>query len=641
MIRKKIALITVEPSGTYQHRLMNGIFRQCRKYDYDVVVISQFALACIEFKDNLIGETSIYELVDYSRFDGIVIDTLSVTLAGADIVRDILLKKLAGITVPVICLDQPLGNYPSVSTDTGEAVRELTEHLITVHNCKDIYMVTGGADDPVAKQRAEGYRRAMSANGLPCGDDRVFYTAFWYPGGEAAADMIINGSLKKPEAIVCASDQIAIGLIKRLSKAGIRVPEDIKVTGYDAASEGVVSKPTLTTCVPDDEFISAEAVRYLHNKIEDAQDSEPAVHSKGICLCQSCGCNTPPEYIISQINDLLVDRSAVNELDNPIDLLKFNESYMLETLAGADSPEECLQSLTSYAFLFEPYREFRLCLRKDWLTVEDGAAGLPKEMMTVMCSASMSAPENRKALEFNGMFDKYCFDAKDMLPELFDDHDKAQVFFFLPVHYLRTVLGYAVLQCGLERPPRPDIVIDCWFRSLNNALNTIRMQERLRSFSELDAMTGMLNRRGMERRLKAKLDGCTDDDMILAVSIDMDRLKYINDNFGHLEGDRCIRELAACISGIAGKDELCVRTGGDEFLLIGVGDYTTDKVPQCINRLRNEISKADRRSRSGGMLSASIGFAVGKAKSCILNELINSADEEMYKEKELHHRQSK
>ena len=86
-----------------------------------------------------------------------------------------------------------------------------------------------------------------------------------------------------------------------------------------------------------------------------------------------------------------------------------------------------------------------------------------------------------------------------------------------------------------------------------------RVRTKLTMYSEFDAMTGLMNRRGMEHRLTGMLGK---QPMMFACVLDMDGLKYINDNFGHAEGDSAIIELAHAARSITMPGEICIRAGG-------------------------------------------------------------------------------
>ena len=73
-----------------------------------------------------------------------------------------------------------------MSVDSGLAIEKIVDQLVNAHGCKRIYAVTGGKGDPIAEQRAEGFRRAMRKNGLD--------------GGDGLADDIARGDIALPDA---------------------------------------------------------------------------------------------------------------------------------------------------------------------------------------------------------------------------------------------------------------------------------------------------------------------------------------------------------------------------------------------------------------------------------------------------------
>ena len=158
----------------------------------------------------------------------------------------------------------------------GRAFAEMTGHIIKEHKCKKIYFLSGQADNPVSGQRIEGYKSAMTAHGLDVTDDMIFYGDFWYTGGEMLADRIASGDVPMPEAVVCASDHMAIGLANRLAAKGIKVPEQVIVTGYDGIPEAVLNDITITTCVPDVKTAAAKAVNMLRKEKEPHSELKPA-----------------------------------------------------------------------------------------------------------------------------------------------------------------------------------------------------------------------------------------------------------------------------------------------------------------------------------------------------------------------------
>lgn len=153
-------------------------------------------------------------------------------------------------------------------------------------------------------------------------------------------------------------------------------------------------------------------------------------------------------------------------------------------------------------------------------------------------------------------------------------------------------------------------------------------------FSERDVMTGLYNRRGMDSRIEKMLEEAAPDDKCAVFVIDMDGLKSINDNFGHTEGDFGIITIANAINSICRDSEICVRAGGDEFYVIGMGKYSDEEMNGRVERFRTLIDKADKSSGKPYDISASIGWQCGDVtESFDIDDLIRLADLRMYDDK--------
>ena len=110
----------------------------------------------------------------------------------------------------------------------------------------------------------------------------------------------------------------------------------------------------------------------------------------------------------------------------------------------------------------------------------------------------------------------------------------------------------------------------------------------------------------------------------------MDGLKFINDNYGHAEGDYAIRELSIYLKGTQNDRVGSARIGGDEFLIIVLGDESdTQKIVEYVRRKINKFNNTKNKEYT---LSASIGYAQYNPQDGILS-CINKADEKMYEEK--------
>ncbi|MBR1392916.1 MAG: GGDEF domain-containing protein [Ruminococcus sp.] len=239
---------------------------------------------------------------------------------------------------------------------------------------------------------------------------------------------------------------------------------------------------------------------------------------------------------------------------------------------------------------------------------------------------SRSAPDTREGSFVCSDTDGVFYDTSALLPGIEESDEEPMVYYFTPVHYIKNTLGYAVLKRRMTERKGLDEVFSLWLRNIETSLEMIRVRNKLMSYSEKDALTGLYNRRGMERWIKERLK--TDEGQAVSVFIiDMDGLKYINDNFGHKEGDIAIRAIAAALQSAEGESETVARIGGDEFCMISLCDISAEEKQKVI---AVAIERANAFAGKPYPVSASISHASGSLLPDMLEKLISQADGKMY-----------
>ncbi len=147
-------------------------------------------------------------------------------------------------------------------------------------------------------------------------------------------------------------------------------------------------------------------------------------------------------------------------------------------------------------------------------------------------------------------------------------------------------------------------------------------------------MTGAYNRRGMKLMFDDLSSNANSDDSIMALVIDMDRLKAINDTYGHENGDFGINAVCKAAMSITYEKEICVRAGGDEFYVIGIGEYSPEDVNQRIVLFEDKLTEINRKHNKPYLISASIGSAcIPLIGGVDLTRIIKIADAKMYENK--------
>jgi LacI family transcriptional regulator len=198
-------------------------------------------------------------------------------------------------SLPVVVLaDRYFGDGPDfVGADNRSGSKTITTHLIRVHAYTDLAFLAGPADSPDSGERFAGFCEALREADLPVPDSPAASGGFTEAGGGAAvAALIAEG--RRPRAIVCGNDEMAIGALSALRAGKLRVPKDIAVTGFDDIGVAQHVRPALTTVRQPMRALGAEAVRILLERIHNrAAPRASVVLPTEVVIRRSCGCAGP------------------------------------------------------------------------------------------------------------------------------------------------------------------------------------------------------------------------------------------------------------------------------------------------------------------------------------------------------------
>lgn len=630
MARKVIGLLSAGPENTYAARLVEGVAMRCKAYGYDVAVFAAMPALGTAQEKYMAGEMNIYNLMNPDKLDGLVVDVFSLTDSSTLQVIPSITKIVKECGKPVVAVGGVMGDYPAFIPTNRRVFRELVEHVIEKHACRKLYYLGGPEGNAETIDRMNGFADALEACGIPFDEKNVFYGDFWYTGGAALANRILSGELEKPQAIVCASDHMAIGLTNHLQEGGLRVPEDIIVTGFDATQDSAINSTTITSMPTDIEGVAVSGVDQLRMLMEPGAPLAPYVPNdkKKLRTGMSCGCNSDMSQIMEQLRLSLYNvNHDYSSVDVVADIGMLIESNMVEYLSDCDTPQECIHQVYNHTYLMGAYDEFYLCLEENWLNADLCCqTGYPKQIQMVV--------NNTPTLGSGHYADGHVFDTAEMLPDLGSDSVEPSLYFFMAVHFLNESMGYAVLRHALTHVQPASCVLRNWVKNISTGLHISRTTHRLESLSTRDGMTGVYNRRGMELMLDQMLRRADPEDSVLAFVIDMDRLKQINDTFGHADGDFGINAISAAAMRITESNELCVRAGGDEFYVIGIGCYTPAEAEKRIVRFQQGLDEINTTLNKPYTLSASIGSAcIPLASGMTVMGIIRIADAKMYENK--------
>ncbi|WIF95364.1 GGDEF domain-containing response regulator [Caminicella sporogenes] len=173
-------------------------------------------------------------------------------------------------------------------------------------------------------------------------------------------------------------------------------------------------------------------------------------------------------------------------------------------------------------------------------------------------------------------------------------------------------------------------------RAIYYSIERHKMLVALRSMALIDQLTGLYNRHGFMNLAQhhIKLAKRKNKDLLI-MYCDLDNLKYINDNYGHVEGDNIIKDTANILKSTFRESDVISRFGGDEFVVLAI-DVSREVICKLIDRLEKNIREHNKNMKKPYKISMSIGVKVFNPNcSDEIEEILNEADRLMYKNKKL------
>ena len=581
---RKIAVFTSHVYEQMSGMMQKGLIDAAKKYGVKLIFFASFGDSYSsrdyrEFSKYDKGDRVCFDIPDLNDFDGVIKISTYFSL----IIKEHLKKILSEYDVPVINIGGRDEDHLNVRCDDTATFAKVVEHVVKDHGCKNIYHLAGDKNQYFTSLRLGAFKDVLAKYDVPFDDDKVYYGTLWFNCGKDALDHILADCRKRgnkyPDAVVCANDYSAIGLMNACKERGIRIPEDFIITGFDAVAESKSGFPTLTTADQPFYKMGYTAITTMLEILEGKEIKDDILLTGDLIRNQSCGCE--PKNV-DGIEDFRV--VYIKRLDNATGVAQSTTNLML-TVSDTDSLKECFKAISDNAKTDTGFKDMLLCLAPGWdkQRVVDSSFRTTDEIMQVVAGY-----RGDKDVPFQ------TFRKKDILPK--DMLEDPNPYYIFALHHLENYMGYLI--ASPEIGYREQKAIQSWFVDLGVILETKRIQRDLnRTVAKLeflynrDMLTELYNRRGLEEYFDEYFDEVLNNRNSLAVIVfDMDNLKFINDTYGHNEGDYCIKTISYAMQHVADDDEICARSGGDEFVVL-VKDSTVEKASSFIEKVRALIDK--------------------------------------------------
>ena len=626
IMKKKIAVCANGWNYDMLQEALMGIREYAEKEDFDIFVFLSFA-SYSEHTSLMQGELNIYKLMNPIGYDGIIV--FSTALNSVETAVSVC-QEAKDCGVPVVSVGMELEGISSVCVSNDEGMRELVEHLIEEHNVKRVVYIGGTPDHVDSRARLDVTRKTLEAHGLKLDDADIKYGKWTSRYTYMAIDDVCDSGKGLPDAFICANDIMAMAACTELEAKGYLVPQDVIVTGFDNCRDGKDFYPALSTVEQNYKEIGHKACRIIFDEIHGNRETVREKVDSHFSCGESCGCKGEKDYAAMHIAYCrhLFKRNSDSKL------LEQNERVMQQWLTDTPSYSALKETLCRHYLNNHQFegKGFYICIYKEYF---ENVMMSEKELWAKGKSSKIEA---LVALKDDKIVTDMQVSADTIVPGYCKNEGEQHIYFIMPMHYFENNYGYVVLTDFTYLTA--ENMLYPYMEKLQQSIRLMRTNMRLRPLRDRDQLTGLYNRFGYEDKAlslyRASIENKT---YVMVMFVDINYMKNINDEFGHLHGDNAIRTVAAAINANVSYDAIPIRFGGDEFLIIEP-DCDHEKAEQIRKAILEYLERKNREKSAPYDISVSIGFTVTdpvEHPEVGLSEYIRDADRLMYEiKKEMH-----
>lgn len=631
--RRRVALFANGWNDEYVQEFGHGACKRARELDVDIFAFINYSTHGCMIEEENRGELNVFLLPDLRDFDGVLLLTNSLNQQRE---LDYLHGEILRMGIPAISTECELEGTVFFGTDNYSGMHDLAVHVFGKHGVRDVLFMGGPKEHREVQARLQAVLDAAGECSVKIPEKNILF-ADW---SAASAQQCLEGWLQEnetmPEAIICANDIMAAGLCDWLGDHGYKVPDDVKVTGFDCIRAGQNYEPMITSVNREWFGMGYQALNNLMDQVE-GREVQPRISISTRLVCgESCGCEL--EVKKAEVQAELGRNDRERAIDGLASDQHFRHLYLM--LRKNHTIEDLNQGFARF-FRNEAWMEgnnFMLCTHPRLLVMGNDEEtckepGYPAEM-DVIVSLKDGKPEGPRRLP-----------TKEAMFLAAERSEEPGLYIYVSIRSDDKNLGFAMLTRNLNI--LRDNILYIWTRHMNEYMDQIlanvkiaELTKKLEELSVTDALTGVYNRMGCERILYPFLEECQNKGGRGVVMLaDIDRMKTINDKFGHVQGDLALQTVADVLKTELPKGFLVARYGGDEFFIAGEceGDISVSDVAKHVSK---QLAREVERRKIDFPLSISIGGVhLERGEAFRLGESLQKADDFMYRVKEKHHKE--
>lgn len=282
----KIGILINNIEGRYQNLILSGL----KHYSFDhpcnfYYFVGKSLLS--PYKDEE-SYNSVYQLAKEEQIDGLIVATGSI----GNYQNDAEIKEFlqSFFPKPIISIGTVVNSIPSIYSDGSLGLKELIKHFVSDHQFQRIAYISGPDSNSESSSRLKTFLDEMTRLERPIYEELVLKGDFSFNSGQILTEKLISGKSLKCDAIICANDEMALGVMAKLEEWNFFASKDYAIAGFDNISDAHFTSPPLTTInqfLPGQAYLACQGIEKIINK-----NSIPLVMEKPskLILRESCGC---------------------------------------------------------------------------------------------------------------------------------------------------------------------------------------------------------------------------------------------------------------------------------------------------------------------------------------------------------------
>lgn len=643
---KNIAVLVYELTIEYNSTVLDGIVDFFEKKDDVNLIISPVNIPLSNSSEFDYQYWTSVKVLNSEIIDGFIVLTNSFlsyisTDTLSDMLKELSPKPIVSISVP---LNIPGSKYIHVSSEN--AYEEIVEHIVKVHHRTKIGFFTAAMTySKDSEERFNSYKNALKKFNLDFNPDFIIDGDF--TPGVAKEKFLEKFKTKEDvhfDAVLCANDYTAAGVLNAIDQLGIKCPQDLLVFGFDDTEVALACYPTLSTINQSVEKTGGKAAEMIYDILSGKKTDKCYCINAEPVFRLSCGCmhilSNDFENINKKGKTLTDDKLVKFRLKNYSEISS-NFTVIYNLLNQMDTAVELPDYLEKMKFYYglDNVSELSIVMYNEPIKVEK------EDKFIVPDEAKLIFYSNKGTRISKNFFCKkdYIFNPhKQVLPSEFFDKDKGR-YILVPLYNRKMNYGYIAYLfyshnyslMSIYGKVLSNSLLQSYFnyQSSKQRDNLLKENQNLNITAKIDELSKLFNRRGFFEYGQKAIDLSISMDKSGSVFFcDLDGLKKINDNFGHDMGDIAIQSVAQVLKIVFRDSDIVARLSGDEFGIIAPS-LKKESVCELREKLALENERISKEKKLPFILSASIGCAEFTKENSNLSEILTMADKKLYEEK--------